>query len=124
MVPMTEDGLGAFLESFLQARIAGESAEQYLGTPDNAQHFEIPLLYATSTGAPFERAEFEVEPGAIEDLGPLGGGDIGVKVRLFAEGDQTVVEQTFELESGQGFWVIYQHEGDQTIENGVPLPRP
>jgi hypothetical protein len=124
MVPMTEEGLGAFLESFLQARIAGEGAEQYLGTPDNAQHFEIPLLYATSTGAPFERAEFEVEPGGIEDLGPLGGVDIGVKVRLFAEGGQTVVEQTFELEAWRWYLGIYQHEGDQTTENGVPLPRP
>jgi hypothetical protein len=45
-------------------------------------------------------------------------------VRLFAEEGQTVVEQTFELEERMGDWVIYQHEGDQTTENGVPLPRP
>ena len=121
--PITDVEITAIVEAFLQARIAGQGAEQYLGSPDDLQHFETPLLYATSTDAPYERAEFEVEDGEIEDQGPVGGA-IGLKVRLFAEGGQTVVEQTFELEERMGRWVIYQHEGDQTTENGVPLPRP
>jgi hypothetical protein len=123
LAPITDVEITAIVEAFLQARIAGEGAEQYLGSPDDLQHFETPLLYATSTGAPYERAEFEIEDGEIEDQGPVGGA-IGLKVRLFTEGGQTVVEQTFELEAQNGRWVIYQHEGDQTTENGVPLPRP
>jgi hypothetical protein len=123
ITPITDDEIAAIVEAFLQARIDGEGAEQYLGSPDELQHFEIPFLYATSTGAPYERAEFEIEDGEIGDQGPQAGG-IGLKVRLFAEEGQTVVEQTFELEERMGDWVIYQHEGDETTENGVPLPRP
>lgn len=124
IAPLTDDEIAAIVEPFLQARIAGEGAEQYLGDPDDVQHFEIGFLYATSTGAPYERAEFEVEDGEIDRQGPLGGG-IGLVVRLFAEGGQTVVEQTLELEARlDGSWAIYQHDEDQNTENGVPLPRP
>jgi len=124
IAPITDDEIAAIVAAFLQARIAGAGAEQYLGDPDDVQHFEIGVLYATSTGAPYERAEFEVEDGEIEDQGPLGGG-IGLVVRLFAEGGQTVVEQTLELETRMdGSWAIYQHTEDQSTENGVPLPRP
>lgn len=124
IAPITEDEIAAIVEAFLQARIAGEAAEQHLGDPDDVQHLEIGYLYATSTGAPYERAEFEIEDGAIDDQGPLGG-EIGLKVRLFAEGGQTVVEQTLELETrADGSWAIYQHEDNSNTENGVPLPRP
>jgi hypothetical protein len=122
IAPITHEGIAAILDAFLQARIAGEGAEQYLG-PLNASHVEIGSLYATSSGAPYERAEFEIQDGEIDEQGPLGGA-IGLKVRLFAEGGQTVVEQTLELEERAGGWLIYQHEGDQNTENGQPLPRP
>jgi hypothetical protein len=125
LAPMTDVEVAAIVEAFLQARIDGEGAEQYLGSPDDLQHFETPFMYATSTGAPYERAEFEIEDVEIEDQGPVGGA-IGLKVRLFADGGQTVTEQTFNLEwhAARGRWLLYQHEGDQTTENGVPLPRP
>ena len=74
-------------------------------------------------GASVMRGEYEVEDGEIEDQGPLGG-VIDLRVRLFAEGGQTVVEQTFELEGRGDRWLLYQHEGDQNTENGVPLPPP
>ena len=122
IAPITEDEITAIVEAFLQARIAGEGAEQYLGDPDDVQHFEIGYLYATSTAAPYERAEFEILGDGINDQGPLGGG-IGLKVRLFAEGGQTVMEQTLELETrADGSWAIYQHKRDQNTENGQPLP--
>src|SRR5687768_10270157 len=43
------------LSDFLAARVAGEGAGQYLAIPEN----EVPLLYATTSGDPYERTEFE-----------------------------------------------------------------
>ena len=117
IAPITDVEVAAIVEAFLQARIAGEGAEQYLGDPDDLQHFETPFLYATSTGAPYERGEFEVEDGEIEDQGPLGG-SIGLKVRLFAEGGQTVVEQTFQLEAAHR-----KPLGCSTSTKGTRAPR-
>jgi hypothetical protein len=122
IAPITDVEIAAIVDAFLQARIAGEGAEQHLGRV-NSSHVEIGYLYATSTGAPYERAEFEGEDGEIEDPGPLGGAT-GLLVRLFADGGQTVVEQTLNLEHQDGRWVILQHEADQNTENGVPLPPP
>ena len=119
--PITDDEVAAIVEAFLQARITGEGAEQNLGDSDGTQHFEIGLLYATTTGAPYERGEFEM---LSDDQGPFGGG-IGVKVSLFAESGQTVVEQTLVLETRlDGSLALYQHGDDETTENGVPQPRP
>lgn len=123
IAPITDVEIAALMDAFLQARIAGEGAEQYLGTPDDLQHFEIGYLYETSTGSPYERGEFEIEEGEIEDQGPQWGG-IGLKVRLYADSGQTVVEQTFELEARGDHWKLYQHDEDQNTENGVALPRP
>ncbi len=80
------------LNGFLEARIAGEGAEQYLHSllspfPDNPSE-HIPLLYATSSGDPYERAEFEPLTGIEWPYGFR-----AFMVRLFA-GD-TVVEQLF-----------------------------
>jgi hypothetical protein len=72
------------LRDFLAARVAGEGAQQYLNVPKE----DIPLLYATTSGAPYERAEFD-RVGGIE--WPYG--FRAFVVRLFA-GD-TVVEQLF-----------------------------
>jgi len=87
--PPSEAEVTALLNAFLQARIAGEGAQQYLHSlyPDILWE-DIPLLYATSSGAPYERAEFEPVPGIEWPYG-----FIAFKVRLFA-GD-TVVEQLF-----------------------------
>ena len=46
-------------------------------------------------------------------------------MRLFAEGDQTVVEQTFslELDMPDRRWALFHHQDDQSTEDGVPLPK-
>lgn len=87
--PFSEAEVTELLNGFLEARIAGEGAQQYLHSlyPDILWE-DIPLLYATSSGAPYERAEFEPLPGIEWPYGFM-----AFKVRLFA-GD-TVVEQLF-----------------------------
>ena len=80
----SEAEVTALLNGFLEARIAGEGAQQYLNVPEA----DVPLLYATTSGTGYERGEFE----------PVGGiewpyGFKAFKVRLFAGG--TVVEQLF-----------------------------
>lgn len=82
--PSSEAEVTALLNGFLEARVAGEAAQQYLNVPEE----DIPLLYATSSGAPYERGEFE----PVRDTEwPYG--FMAFKVRLLA-GD-TVVEQLF-----------------------------
>src|SRR5262249_4064550 len=87
------------LEDFLQARIDGAGAEELAGFPQDDEFaaqrrgLGIALLYATSTGAPYTRAEHELVGGPAWP-----GGEVTFKVRLFAENDATVVEQFFSLE--------------------------
>jgi hypothetical protein len=135
VAPLTDAEIAAIVEPFLQARIAGEGAEQYLGLLDSTPgcqpdtdcfHFETGFLYATSTGAPYERAEFKIADGPEWPIGD----HLQLKVRLFADGGQTVVEQTFSLEGegGQrppspGRYPLYHHQDDQSTENGQPLPK-
>ena len=102
------------LNSFLEARIAGEGAEEYMLDPS-----EVPLLYATSSGAPYERAEFEPVLGIEWPYGYT-----AFKVRLFA-GD-TVVEQLL-FWTAEGPPVLrYDQVGfathiPPTTENGQPV---
>jgi hypothetical protein len=114
VAPLTDVEIAAILEPFLQARIAGEGAEQYLHLGDGFP--EPGFLYATSTGAPYERAEFEVASGQ-----EWPGSWIALKVRMFAEGGQTVVEQPFSLDHGAR-WVLHPSRYDPGTENGQPLP--
>ena len=112
----------AHLEDFLQARIAGEGAEGYVVWQ------EVPLLYATTAGARYER--FEIER-VSEPWWPYGGMDF--TVRLFADGGETVVEQPISLEH-DGFvesgglppraTTAYFHIASETTENGQPVPVP
>lgn len=124
VAPLTDAEIAAIVEPFLQARIAGEGAEQYLGDLSAGDWLSSGwlapgFLYTTSTGAPYERAEFEVVDG-----GEWPGGSMGLKVRLFAEGGQTVVEQTFSLYPAMaGRWQLYHHQDDLSTENGQPLPK-
>ena len=56
----------ALVEDFLQARIDGDGAEELAEFAEGSTRLdrpEIPLLYATSTGAPYERSEFELVDG-------------------------------------------------------------
>ncbi len=108
VVPLTESEATEIVEAFLQARIDGEGAEQYFGGGGGT----APLLYATSTRAPYERYELEQAGGAEWPEGWR-----GFEVRLFAEDGQTVVEQSFSLERDRdGRWGL---ENDmETRENG------
>jgi len=99
------------LEDFLAARVAGTGAEgQVQLHPDT----EVPLLYATSSGAPYERYEIErAEPPHWPD------GRTTFSVRLFADGDTTVVEQQISWDRNQsgGLWM----DANTTTENGQPV---
>ena len=73
------------LEEFLAARIAGTGAEGHVQVdPD----IDVPLLYATTSGAPYERYEIERVDGPQWPNGRM-----TFSARLFADGDATVVEQ-------------------------------
>jgi hypothetical protein len=96
--PPAEAQVTELLNSFLAARVAGEGAEEYLSiSGDSVSHCcnPPPLLYATTSGAPYDRAEFEPVLGIEWPYGYT-----AFKVRLFA-GD-TVVEQLF-------FWAADNH---------------
>jgi len=108
------DGL---VNAFLTARVAGDGAEQYLDA-GNTTADGIPLLYATTSGARYERAEFEQVLGKAWPYGWT-----AFKVRLFA-GD-TVVEQLF-FAGPDSSGLNYQVDGfgteiPPTSENGQPV---
>ncbi|KRT61071.1 MAG: hypothetical protein XU10_C0044G0004 [Chloroflexi bacterium CSP1-4] len=118
--PFSEAEVTALLNGFLEARIAGEAAQQYLGVPEE----DIPLLYATTSGAPYERAEFERVLGIDWPYGLT-----AFKVRLFA-GD-TVVEQLLFIgrPDGPPDGLEYRPDGfgtdiAPTTENGQPVAMP
>jgi hypothetical protein len=89
VVPPSDAEATALVEAFLQARVDGEGAEEYLSPAAS----EIPLLYATTSGDPYERSEFELVQGPVWP-----GGWREFTVRLFATGASTVVEQPFLVE--------------------------
>jgi hypothetical protein len=117
--PPSEAEVTELLNRFLEARVAGEGAQQYLETPKE----DIPLLYAATSGAPYERAEFERVLGIEWPYGWM-----AFKVRLFA-GD-TVVEQLLFLGRPDGpLGLEYQPDGfgthiAPTTENGQPVAMP
>src|SRR5262245_47928338 len=86
----------AMFDAFIGARIAGSGAGQYLNAPG-----EVPLLYATSAGNPYERGEFEPVPGV-----EWPDGYSAFKVRMTAGG--TVVEQLFFWPNGAVAGLIYE----------------
>jgi hypothetical protein len=125
VAPPSEAETTALLEAFLQARIDGEGAEGYVDTLA-LDGDEIPFLYATPTGAPYERSEFEVAEGPLWPDGRM-----RFKVRLFAEDGQTVVEQFFRMDRPEwGLWYEEQtggpdgSEGPGTTVNGRAVPVP
>jgi hypothetical protein len=96
------------LEQFLAARVAGNGAEGYVQVVDDET---VPFLYATASGAPYERYEIERVDGP---WWPYGGGTF--RVRLFADGDATVIEQEIRWDQSGGLWL----DVNTTTENGQP----
>jgi len=134
VAPPSDAEATALLQSFLGARVDGEGAEQYLhlhrneagaeghmfvGPPDG----EVPILYATTGGAAYERYEIDRLQGPMWPTGR-----IEFRIRLFAE-DGTVVEQSVAVirqEDGRlGLLYGFPPTGDfPTTENGQPAPVP
>lgn len=110
--PPTDADIAQAVEPFLRARVDGVNAGEFVDSDPT----EIPLLYATSDGARYERFDHELLAGPSWPFG-----DVHLKIRLFANGGQTVVEQAFRLEQG-----LLEYDGHQyrTTENGVPVPEP
>ena len=116
----------AYLRAFLGARIAGDGAEQFLRLPEGeapSPDEEVPLLYATTDGIPYERYEIERVQGPVWP-----NGWIEFEIRLFAE-DGTVVEQSFVVVRRDGrLELVYGPRTgpvrNSTTENGQGLPVP
>jgi hypothetical protein len=99
------------LEGFLAARVAGTGAEgQVQILSQNPPDVGVPLLYATTSGAQYERYEIERLDGP---RWPDGYGTFAV--RLFADGDATVVEQEIR------WWRSLELDPNTTTENGQPV---
>jgi hypothetical protein len=97
------------LEAFLAARVTGTGAEGHVQVdPD----IDVPLLYATTSGAPYERYEIERVDGPQWPAG-----DMTFSARLFADGDATVVEQEIRWYHSGGLWL----DANATTENGRPV---
>jgi hypothetical protein len=116
--PSAAPEVTALLNGFLDARVAGAGAQQYLNVPEE----DVPVLYATTSGAPYERAEFEQVRGITWPYGFT-----AFKLRLFA-GD-TVVEQLFFTASDGPMEIAYQPDGfgtdiAPTTEDGQPVAVP
>lgn len=114
----------ALLEDFLQARVEGEDAKGYVEIVQGWSMTEgVPLLYATTTGAPYERSGFEMVSGPAWPFG-----DMEFNVRLFADGGETMVEQRFSLRHRAGrLWLEYRPTNTgvaPTTENGDPVAVP
>jgi hypothetical protein len=129
VTPPPDADVTASLGAFLQARIDGAGAEDLAGFSELADERvgrEIPLLYATSTPAPYERSEFELVDGPLWPDGRM-----RFRVRLFAENGETVVEQFFWLVRDATGRLRLEYDpqpmgpGDRiaaTTENGTALP--
>lgn len=116
--PTLDANVIELLNDFLEARVAGEGAQQYLSEPE----VEVPLLHATSSGAPYERAEFERVVGYEWPYEW-----IALKVRLVAA--ETVVEQLFFVGPESPPRLEYQWDGfgtdiAPTTEDGQPVAVP
>jgi hypothetical protein len=128
VAPPTDGEAAELVETFLEARLDGEGAEQYLhlhpGEDPISNAELVPmLLYATTDGDPYER--YELERTAAPEW-PAGWAEF--RTRLFAE-DGTVVEQSYAVirqEDGNlGLLYGYPTTGDSpTTENGQAVSIP
>ena len=123
VAPPSDAEVAALLEAFLRARVDGVGADQYLLREPRKVFADrqVPLLYATTSGAPYERFETQRMQGPVWPSGWM-----EYKVRLFAEGE-TVVEQFFHVvrQNGQlGVMYGWTLSEVPTTENGQPVAVP
>ena len=122
VAPASEADAKALLEAFIAARVERDGAADYVDVPlDDSPTGEVPLMYATSSGAPYERGDFErVGVPAWPD------GTMQFRVRMFAEGGVTVVEQSFRMHrddtGGLRLEYRFSPESAPTTENGQVVP--
>jgi hypothetical protein len=115
VVPPTDAEVTGLLEAFLQARIDREDVQEFLHSPED----DMPLLYASTSGAPYERFEIERVEGPVWPTGYL-----IFKLRLFAEGGDTVVEQSFTVYRDGIGRLGLEYFGEGTTENGEGVAEP
>lgn len=111
----------ALLDEFLAARVAGGGAEGYVAVTGGESHLaldEVPLLYASSAGAPYERFEVEHVSGPRWPYG-----EMEFRVRLFADGGETVVEQPISFHEAGGR-LRPMSDATETTEDGRPVVVP
>jgi hypothetical protein len=102
-VPPSGAEVAAVVEPFLQACVDGEGAERYLLTPEERA---LEDLYATSTGASYERYEYEIAGGPVWPSGSM-----ELEVRLFADGGETVVRHRVGVSYEEGLLVFHAWAG-------------
>lgn len=115
--PVLDPSVVGLLDGFVAARIAGAGAERYLDGED------VPLLYATSSGAPYERAEYWQVLGYDWPYG-----DTAFLVSLYA-GDTWVEQLLFLDANGRTLRLGYVPDGygteiAPTTEDGRPVGAP
>ena len=109
--PLSEAEVAAAVEPFLQARVETQNAKRHLQQDSR----NVPLLYAASNGAKYTDFDYEL-------TGPLWPhGIFDVKVRLFADARNRVVEQEFMVSSSEPALSYPMHA---TWENGTPVAVP
>ena len=125
VAPPSDAEVNELVQAFLEARLDGERAEQYVHRhSDGWDDMEVPVLYATTDGSPYERYEVE----RVRDPEwPTGW--IEFRFHLFAE-DGTEVEQTFvavrqeDGRLGLMYGVPFETTDFATTEDGQPVPVP
>jgi len=111
-VPRSDTEVEDALDEFLLARVDGQGADEHV----NSSSETIPLLYAASNGARYERFDYDAAP-----RWPTG--EFDVTIRMYADGGNTVIEQQFTLNDAGDRLLLDLHRRS-TIENGQPLPEP
>jgi hypothetical protein len=108
VAPPSDAEATALLQAFLGARVDGEGAEQYVHRHrDGWDDVEVPILYATTGGSPYERYEIDRLQGPVWPSGW-----IEFRIHLFAE-DGTEVEQSF--------IAVRQEDGRLGLMYGLPV---
>ncbi len=125
VAPPSDAAVTELLQAFLGARVDGEGAERYVHRhPDGWDDREVPVMYATTGGSPYERYDFDRRQGPVWPAGW-----IEFRIHLFAE-DGSEVEQTFvavrqeDGRLGLMYGVPFETTDFPTTENGQSVPVP